>query len=858
MNRYIALTVSALLMAVSTQAQQIVNGKYVNGEYNNVSLSDALSELAEQQNDYAIMFLYNELEDFRITTTIHRKTLPEAIRQMTGFYPIRVIVRNNNLDGKKIFVECTLKTDRRLTGTVIDEQDQPVAYANVTVFNPTDSVLLCGGVSNESGYFAIPYEADSVLVRISFVGYKTTYRMCSRPEMGTIRMQPDNYTLKGVTVKGRQQLNTPTERGLKVPIQGTPFEQFGSASEMLSHLPLMMSNGEIVGRGKPEIYINNKKVRNEADLDRLRADEILSAEIITTPGAEYGAEVTSVIRLKTIRKAGDGWSGKFSTAYRQGEENYASGNGSLNYRTRNGMDFFGGIYLTHSNQLFIATSEDQLQASSFWDYVRNGEWLYRFNYVFGDLGWNWDINEYHSVGINYTPFSYLGNKLDLRRFEEETWQDGMIVESGKAETYTHRKPKVSHSINAYYVGKIGKWGIDFSADYYKALEATEMEGGTIGQSVISSTSSAKNKFIAEKLVVTAPTPKGKLTFGEEVSGVDRTTDFTQSGYATDNHVLQQTTTWSLFADYSLAFGKFGLTTSLRWQNEQNRYDIDGKRNDEVSPNYSIVIPRASLSYQTEKWNHKLSFSTYRNNPSYLRLASDIHYRSKYEYDMGNPFLKPQTTYLFSWTSAWKWIYAEAFYKYDKNTVRSFQYAYDDLNHPGVMMMSYVNSPKRLLYGIDFNLSPKIGIWQMNYSANFFFVDEELEAIGITHKWNGLCTDFTLDNTFTLPHSWMLNVKGSLTPYQESACAQVKTTGFINLRLSKQLLGDKSLSVSILANDILHTQYSEMTAYSGINIRTQFRQYNDSRRIGIDLSWRFNATKSRYKGGHAGQSERNRL
>jgi hypothetical protein len=27
------------------------------------------------------MFLYNELEDFRITTTVNRKTLPDAILQ---------------------------------------------------------------------------------------------------------------------------------------------------------------------------------------------------------------------------------------------------------------------------------------------------------------------------------------------------------------------------------------------------------------------------------------------------------------------------------------------------------------------------------------------------------------------------------------------------------------------------------------------------------------------------------------------------------------------------------------------------------------------------------------------------------
>ena len=53
-------------------------------------------------------------------------------------------------------------------------------------------------------------------------------------------------------------------------------------------------------------------------------------------------------------------------------------------------------------------------------------------------------------------------------------------------------------------------------------------------------------------------------------------------------------------------------------------------------------------------------------------------------------------------------------------------------------------------------------------------------------------------------------------------------------------------------------YGETGTYGGINIRTQYREYKDSRRIGIDFSWRFNATRSRYKGSHAGQSERNRL
>ena len=86
---------------------------------------------------------------------------------MIGFYPIRVTTSTDE-DGKKIFVECTHKTDLHLTGTIIDEQGQPVAYANIAVLNPSDSTLLCGGVSNESGYFAIPLEQERVLARISY------------------------------------------------------------------------------------------------------------------------------------------------------------------------------------------------------------------------------------------------------------------------------------------------------------------------------------------------------------------------------------------------------------------------------------------------------------------------------------------------------------------------------------------------------------------------------------------------------------------------------------------------------------------------------------------------------------------
>lgn len=843
------LYILLLLCAVVSMAQ----AQKITRNYKNQSLSRVLEDLNAATNRHEISFVYNDLENFTVTCKLEHLNLGDALIKVVGFYPVHIV-----RDGEKYFVECTHKTERHLKGRMIDEQQQPLAYANISLLNPADSSLIGGGVSNEAGDFVIPTDAYRVIVKCSFIGYETIWHTCEVGDIGSIQMKSNSYTLKGVTVKGSKRLVSSTDKGLVVNVQGTVLEQFGSVNEMLTHLPLMMSNGEIAGHGKPEIYINNKKVRNIQELDRLRADEILSAEIITNPGAEYGADITSVIRLKTVRKAGEGWSGNFSTSYRQGKEYYGNVNAALNYRLHNGMDFFVRGYLTDQNSRIDATANDQLQASSVWDYHKEASWLFKMKYYFADLGWNWEINDNHSIGLTYTAFNYIDNSTTLREMDEQTWQDGMLVDGGHSITNTLTRPRMTHAINTYYVGNIGKWNLDFSADFYDAKSVQDMDGGTENTTSVNSQTKTKNQLLAEKLVITAPVSNGELTFGEEVSLVDRTHDFIQSGFSSDSHIQQQTSIWSLFANYSLQLGKLSFNAGLRWQNEYNCYDVDGQRNDEMSPNYSVLIPRFSASYRTEKWHHKLSYHCSRSNPSYGLLSSSVNYRSKYEYDTGNPFLKPQTLHNISWSSSWKWFYVEAFYQYYKNSIRSFQTAYDDVNHPGVVIMDYRNTPKQEYYGLTLNFTPKFGIWQLNYSTDFYFCNDDVYPLGITHKWNGLIANFTLDNTFTLPHSWFFNASGSFAPYYESGPSQTKATGFINLQLSKQFLKNKSLSVAILANDILHTQYTERTAYGGINIRTQYSEYKDSRRIGINVSWKFNATRSRYKGSHAGQSERVRL
>jgi hypothetical protein len=824
--------------------------------FQNVSMSDALKYIQQQTGNQKIVFIYNELEDFTVTTNVKNKSVPDAIRQIIGFYPIEMTLGDNN----DIYVECIHKTEHHLKGLVVDENNLPLPYANVTLLNPADSTMVGGGVTNESGRFVIPNDHGKVIARITYVGYKTEHRLCARDNVGTIKMQPDNFTLNGVTVKGSKRLTRPTDHGLLANVQGTVLEQFGSVTEMLTHLPLMMADGTIAGHGTPEIYINNKKVRDASELDRYRADEILSAEIITNPGPEYGQDVKSVIRLKTVKKQGEGLSGNVALTYRKANKSSGWASFSLNYRLKSGMDFFIRESLSRGTNYFYNGGKEELITSNTWNYerVRRAYSQFRFNST--DIGWNWDIGEKHSLGLTYTFDTHIGNVRTTDEEDERVWRDSELIEDGHTTTITTRKPRPDHSVNAYYIGEFGKWKFDFSADYYGGKSSSQMMSSTSKEIVATSTTKTKNHLVAEKLTITAPVPTGQLTFGEEVTNVNRHSNFKQSGFSADNRTHQQTSTWSLYANYSAQVKQFSFDAGLRWQNELTHYDVNGKRMEEMSPDYHVFIPQLSVSYQDGDWSHSLSYQVYRFNPPYDILKSSISYRGKYYYETGNPFLQPQTQQGISWESSWKWIYAQVAYTRMKNGYTSFQSAYDDVNHPGVMLMDFRTWPSGNYYSMTLNFSPKVGIWQMNYSANFYIMDVDLEAIGIdpAHNWKGIVSSFTFDNTFNLPYSWRFNVQANLNPYYKSMYMKSRTHGSINLRLSKTFLKDKSLNVAARVNDVFYTTKEKNIVYEGINYCNDGEVYRDNQFFQLGVTWKFNATRSRYKGSHAGQDERNRL
>ena len=847
-NRGWAMILLMLVISLQVQAQNLITLKL-----ENKPLPAAL-KLIEREGGKNVIFSVTETEKHSVSADIQQKTQAEAIGMILQGTPF---IYKERADYFAIQKKDTQAKVIEIRGMVTNEKNEPLPYCNVLLL-ASDSTFVNGCVTQADGSFlmmgeeGVPYK-----LRASFIGYATATQAIGSRNL--IQLLPDAQALEEVTITAERPLIEPSANGLKANVIGTSLSKMGTASEMLSHLPFVTGNNgsyTVLGHGTPEIYINNRKVRDTGELDRLRADEIVSAEVITVPGAQYAANVPAVIRIRTIKQRGQGWSGSLVSNYVRGHKARGYEQVKLNYRT-GGLDIFGSGYVTRSTFYGNSTSDDRLEASSVWDMHTQTLRNRKLDYFYGTLGFNYDFNERHSIGVRYEANTLLNNHYNHVYADVIVKKDGEFLEEIKTVQENETKPQWSHSLNGYYVGSIGKWQVDVNADYYFGRTETLQTITNNEEEAAESTSKVRNYLYAVKAVASTPIGKGYFSIGTEETFTNRHDLFLQSGFSADanNHVEQSL--WSVFADYSLPLGKWSFSAGFRYEHQKTDYYENKIYKEEQSPTYNDFIPTLSANYRNGDWNLTLSYKNYKENPAYSILTNAINYRSKYEYMTGDPLLPKQTSNRLTLDASWKWIYISTWYQHVKNSITTVTQAYNDETHPGVTIIDYQAIPDSYSYGTMLTLAPRFGIWQPQLTTGVSFWDSDLEAIGINYDWNDPYWYVILDNTFTLPKGWFINLQATYVPKFKQGSADKKAMGVVDFRLSKSFLKDDALSVTLTAKDIFHTQHNAMTAYS-IGTSTTFTEYYDHQRVGVTLSYKFNATKSKYKGTGAGQSEKNRL
>ena len=851
MNRYITL-ILALLLTVSTQAQ-----KRISREYNNVSLSDALRQLSEQQTGYTIYFLYNELEDFRITTTVKNKHLPEAIQQMIGFYPIRVTTSTEE-EGKKIFVECIQKTESRYKGTIIDETGQPVAYANVYLLHPSDSTLIGGGVSNEAGLFVIPCETNPVLARISFIGYKTVYKYCHSTELGTIRMQPDSYKLKGVEVKGSRPLVRIKDDALLTTIEGTYLSKMGTGNDVLAHIPGVIRNGnsiEVIGRGTPLIYINGRQMRNQSELDQLSSDQIKDVEVVMTPGAKYDATVKAVIRIKTIRPVGEGFS--FNSRTVAGVNHYVYGleELNLNYRT-GGLDIFGMAEYENRREKYRNSTVQDTWLDSHYEQQSAIGYHTKYKPLEGKVGFNYMLGDNSSLGVTYTVSSQ--NTHECNEGETTLSVESALVERTVSEG-SEDVDGTRHLVNAYYSGNLGKWSMDANADMLlqrlNTHAVTSEQASTDGHRDVTTDNGVRNRLYAVKVVAAHPLWKGEVELGTEGSYVRRTDVFNNvEGIISAGDTKIEENSTAAFVQLTQRLNKLTLMAGLRYEYLDSRYYESGVKMGDESRTYSDLFPSLMLMYPLKNVRARLSYSRNINRPAFDQLSGNVVYINRYTYESGNPYLKPSYRDNLSLALNYKWLTGMIDYARVHDYIITSYSSYQD--DPTIALLRKDNVSGFDNLSLMVSAAPTFGKYHPQLMVATQMQNLEVQYRGETKKMNSPMAIVRFNNAVNLPFDSWLNADFSWRSAGDAENMRLASSWQFDISLYKAFWNDR-LSVKLACTDLFSSIRQDVTIYNDVR-QMYLHKHLDTRNLELTVRYNFNPAKSKYRGQGAGNDVKSRF
>lgn len=646
MRRFSAIIFLLCTFALAMSAQHIQR------IYHNRSMSDVLIDLDKASKRYKISFIYNELEDFTVTQNVKTANIPDAIRKVIGFYPMQMTVGDS-----LITVECIRKSERKLIGRLIDNHNLPVEFANIQLLNPKDSSFLCGGVSNANGDFVIPCQQKQVLMKVSFVGYKTICKLVPIARIGNVKMQANSYLLKGVTVEAARVVEK-VDRQIIFPTK----EQVKTASNGYDLLDNLSLPTIIVNRaerkvlslkgGDVQIRINDVKASMQ-DVLALQPDEVTKVEFINVPGLKYGDSNLDAVINYQVRRRYAGYVGGVSTM--QGTKaGFNNSDGYFKYNVKK-SEF-------SINYSFSYRSVEERSYESLGTYhLPTGETLHR-NYLGYDSPFLYTINNVQ-LGYNLSePDKYTLN-VRLNFFNYNSPVRGMnqlYQESGKANQYLQNNRKMLEqipSLDIYYSLNMPhdqNLALNLVGTYIGTDYQYRMREYTFNKSPDESVKNAPLTDYSYDATGRKRSLIGEGTYSKNWKQMALSVGGQYNISHTDNIYVGSSN-----ADTELKYSNLYLFTQLQGQQKWFSYQVGvGATRSSIHQGengYSKWLFRPQVTLQAKasdrlsfKWSSKITSDI----PSLSDLSELRQYSNSFEARDGNSGLKPFTGYNNTLSASW--------------------------------------------------------------------------------------------------------------------------------------------------------------------------------------------------------------
>lgn len=660
-----------------------------------------------------------------------------------------------------------------VSGRLVDEESRPMAFANVVILSPEDSSYVAGTVSREDGTFSLNNSSGQErLLRVSSVGYVTIYKRCSGGDMGVIGMKTDENVLGEVVVKSQLPVTRLGDEGLITNVEGSVLSRMGTANDVLARIPGLQRKKdgfEVFGKGTPLIYINGRKLRDKEELAQLSSEDIKSVEVIHNPGARYDASVGAVVRIRTVKRQGDGFGFRLSGDYNQSENTDLNGQADVNYR-----------------------------------------------------------------------------------------HGGLDVLSSATSMRSDAKP--THSLNAYYAGKIGKGELEWDADYYSSDNTDRSQNlensAEHDDRTVTSENVVSNKLAATKLSFTHPLWGGSASVGGEYTFTDRHDDYINpEGYVPTSYSRIREHNIAAYVQYShpLPFGQ--VSTGVRYEHVDFDYFDNGTFMPSQSRTYDNLFPNVSLSGQLGKVQFQLSYAARTQRPSYSQLSNNVLYANRFTWQTGNPRLKPTITHDITAVAMWRFVQAMVSYKLNRDYI--FYWGTTVEGQSAVTLLNRINHGRLPQLTVFVSASPTIGLWNPSIGAGMLKQWLTMTAAGEERRYNKPVFMAQWNNVFNLPAGFIVNADFNYQSRGNVQNLEMKDEHYVlNIGVRKSLLND-ALSLELRGNDLLHRMKDGTLMYFERAMMYD-KSWSDTRSVTLTVRYKFNTARSKYRGTGAGHDARGRM
>lgn len=747
-----------------------------------------------------------------------------------------------------------------VTGRVVDDSDNPVAYATVVLLK--EGLQASGGSTDDQGAFRLKASAGDYIIKVQFIGYKSVespLAVTGDTDAGTFVLEPDQTRIDDVVVTA-QLIRREADRFV-VDVANSSAAIGKNAEELLKTAPGVWISDDTIsinGNSGSKIYINDREVHMDdtqlmAYLRTLTADDIQKIEVIPQTGADYDASSSGgVIKLTLRRRTQSGLMGSISTYGRVSSKlTSISPSFSLDYN-HNSLNLYASGWYSY-NDSTDEVEEHTTYTSQAVSIDGQSSDSGKFNSAGGRIGTVYEFNTRHSIGaeVNYW---YNRNPSSTTSLTQHTSPE-IVTDNTSFYDNTGDGQQITATFN--YI-----WHVDDNGSVMKLLADYTDNTSTADNRYFNSaatplgvkdstyTSAIDSHYRLGTATLSFDkvfSPKFTLKTGLKytLNNTSNTADYnglaaTGEWIRDDGSSFDMGYTEHIGAAYAIAsanLGRVSLVAGLRGE-----YTHSLSKDRLVKQDYFDLFPNANISYSlTADGAYSLiaQYSRTIARPSFWSLTPTMLKISEYMYQTGNPNLKASYNNSVSLTAVLKYKYTiSAGASFIKNSVQ--QTTVVDANNPDLLALIPLNIPTIDNYYVDVYLPFQLTKWwEVNLNARGAFMGQKITESSPTERY--FMGMYSGQMSFTLPKNFIIELWGYCMHGLVSGNVHLGTMGDMNLSVKKRLC-DNKLTLTAGMGNILNNNNNASIQETEFRRDMVVRNAWSRRQFTFSVTYNFNAGK----------------